>query len=175
MKPTIDQIAAPPFDTRDKRARIALKEWTIAQLWLLDEEADAGRRYDLLLTPASRARTQYAVAKSSARCGNLEALRAFFVSITADPEIAEFIAEPRRPRGQRRPQKIDWPRYWRRQFRDDAAVTVQQVRQMWRRQFGKSKRRDGLAVEIAAEFWQLTEAEVEEALKRRKRTHRTTR
>jgi hypothetical protein len=45
------------------------------------------------------------VAKFSARCGDLEPLRIILASIMRDPEIAEFIAEPRRPRGrQRRPQ-----------------------------------------------------------------------
>jgi hypothetical protein len=174
MKSTIDLIAAPPFHPRNELGRKALKEWTIARLWLLDEEADAGRRYDLLLTPEGRARTQYAVAKSSARYGNLEALRAFLVSLLRDPEIAEFIAEPRRPRGQRRPrQNIDMRRYWRRQFRNDAAATVQRIRKMWCRQFGKFKRNDDLALDIAAEYHGLTVDEVVEALKRRTRMRRT--
>jgi hypothetical protein len=172
MKPTIDQIAAPPFDTRDRRARIALKEWTIAWLWLLDEEADAGRRYDLLLTPEGRARTEYAVAKSSARYGNLEALRALLVRDIGDPEIAEFIAKPRRPRGRRRPQKTVKPNILR-ASKHSAVVTVKRVQQIWKRQCGKWKRHDRLAMEIAAENCGLSEDEVEEALKRRKRTRRT--
>jgi hypothetical protein len=171
MKPTIDQIAAPAFDTRNQPTKIALKDWTILQLRLLDEEADAGRRYDLLLTPDWRARTGYSVAKSSARCGNLEALRAFLVRLTDDPEIADFIAEPRRPRGQRRRKAGDWTRW--RAFRHDAVITVQRVRQIWREQYGKWKRSDGLAEEIAAEFCGLTVPEIEEALKRRTRPHRT--
>jgi hypothetical protein len=174
MKSTIDQITAPPFDTRDKRARIALKEWTIARLWQLDEEADAGRRYDLLLTPEGRARTQYVVAKSSARCGNLEALRAFLISITGDPEIAEFIAEPRRPRGRRRPQKTVEPSILR-ASKYSAVVTVKRVRQIWQRQYRKWKRSDRLAEEIAAEYCGLSEDEVEEALKRQTCTRRPAR
>jgi hypothetical protein len=171
MKPTIDQIAAPPFDTRNEPARIALKDWTIEQVLLLDEEADSERRYDLLLTPEWLARTQYSVAKSSARCGDLEALRAFLVRLTGDPEIADFIAEPRRPRGQRRPQKGDWTRWL--DFKHEAVVIVQRVRQIWREQYGKWKRSDGLAEEIAAELCGLTVAKIEEALKRRTRPHRT--
>ena len=59
---------------------------------------------DLLLTPEVHARRKYAVAKFSARCGDLEPLRIILANIMRDPEIAEFIAEPRRPRGrQRRP------------------------------------------------------------------------
>jgi hypothetical protein len=166
MKPTIDQIAAPPFDTRNEPARIALKDWTIVRVRLLDEEADTGRRYDLLLTPEWRARTEYSVAKSCARCGNLEALRAFLVRLTRDPEIVDFIAEPRRPRGQRRPKGGDWTK-------DEAVIIVQRVRQIWREQYGKWKRSDGLAEEIAAEICGLTVVEIEEALKRRTRPHRT--
>jgi hypothetical protein len=171
MKPFNDPVAAPPFYTRDKRARDLLKAWTIAQLWLLDEEADAGRRYDLLLTPEGRARTQYAVAKSSARCGDLKPLRAFLVSLLRDPEIAEFIAEPRRPRGRRRPQKTVKP-FILRASKYSAVVTVKRVQQIWQRQYRKWKRRDRLAMEIAAEYCGLSEDEVEEALKRRKRTRR---
>jgi hypothetical protein len=171
MKPTITGIAAPPFDTRNEAARIALKTWTIERVWLLDEEADAGRRYDLLLTPERLAKMQYSAAKSSARCGNLEALRAFLVRLTDDPEIADFIAEPRRPRGQRRRKAGDWTRW--RAFRHDAVITVRRVRRIWREQYGKWKRSDGLAEEIAAEFFGLTVAEIQEALKRRTRPHRT--
>jgi hypothetical protein len=115
---------------------------------------------------------QYAVAKSSARGGNLEALRAFFVSITGDPEIAEFIAEPRRPRGRRRPQKTVEPNILR-ASKHSAVVTVDRVRQIWRRRHREWKRSDRLAVEIAAEYCGLSEDEVEEALKRRKRRRRT--
>jgi hypothetical protein len=170
MKPAIDQSAAPPFDTRDKRARNALKDWTVARLWLLDGEADAGRRYDLLLTPEWGARTEYARAKSSARSGNLEALRAFLVSVTGDPEIAEFIAEPRRPRGQHRPQKTVKPSMRASMY--SAVVTVKRVRQIWRRQYDKWKRSDRLAEEIAAKYCGLTIDEVEEALNRQTRTRR---
>lgn len=173
MKPFNDPVAAPPFYTRDKRARDLLKAWTIARLWLLDEEADAGRRYDLLLTPEGRARTQFAVAKTSARSGNLEALRAFLVNITGDPEIAEFIAEPRRPRGQRRPQKTVEKPFILRASKHSAVVTVKRVQQIWQRQYCKWKRCDRLAAEIAAEYCGLPEDEIEEALKRRKRTRRT--
>jgi hypothetical protein len=171
MKPTNDQIAAPPFDTRNEAARSALKDWTIARVRLLDQEADAGRRYDLLLTPEWRASMEYSVAKLSARCGNLEALRAFLVRLTGDPEIADFIAEPRRPKGQRRRKAGDWT-MWR-PFKDGAVITVKLVRQIWREQYGKWKRSDGLAEEIAAEFCGLAVAEIEEALKRRTRPHRT--
>jgi hypothetical protein len=171
MKPTITGIAAPSFYTRNEPARIALKDWTIVQVLLLDQEADADRRYDLLLTPESSARREYSVAKSSARRGNLEALRAFLVRLTDDPEIADFIAEPRRPRGQRRRKAGDWTRW--RAFRHDAVITVQRVRQIWREQYGNWKRSDGLAEEIAAEFFGLTVAEIQEALKRRTRPHRT--
>jgi hypothetical protein len=134
MKPTNGQIAAPRFDTRNKRERDALAAWTMARLHQFDEDAQEGRRYDLLGTPEWGARTEYAVAKSSARSGNLEALRAFFVSITGDPEIAEFIAEPRRPRGRRRPQKTVKP-FILRASKYSAVVTVKRVQQIWKRQY----------------------------------------
>jgi hypothetical protein len=54
-----------------------------------------------------------------------------------------------------------------------AVVTVKRVQQIWKRQYRKWKRRDRLAMEIAAEYCGLSEDEVEEALKRRKRTRRT--
>jgi hypothetical protein len=102
MKPPNGQIAAPRFVTRNKRERDALSAWTMARLHQLDEHAQEGRLYYLLLEPVVHARREYAVAKSSARFGNLQPLRAFLVTIMGDAEIAEFIAEPRRPRGRRR-------------------------------------------------------------------------
>ena len=172
MKPFNDPVAAPPFYTRDKRARDLLKAWTIARLWLLDEEADAGRRYDLLLTPEGRARTQFAVAKTSARSGNLEALRAFLVNITGDPEIAEFIAEPRRqgtaasPEDGREAIHLARVKAFGRRHREagptNLAKAILQVEAV--RPLGRGNRRGVL---------RLPEDEIEEALKRRKRTRRT--
>jgi hypothetical protein len=171
MKQTNDQCAAPPFDTRDERARISLKNWTIAQLRLLDEAEDAGRRYDLLETRKGRARREYSVAKSSARRGNLARLREFLVRLMDDPEIAQFIAEPRRPRGRRRPQMAPKQSisFYSKHL---AVVTVKRVRQIWERQYHKWKRSDRLAIEIAANYCEVSEEEVEEALKRRLRTSR---
>lgn len=171
MKSTIDQIAAPRFVTRNKRERDALSSWTMARLHQLDEHAQEGRLSHLLLEPVVHARREYAVAKSSARFGNLQPLRAFLVTIIGDAEIAEFIAEPCRPRGRRRShgtlkQGIS------REIKHSAVVTVKQVQQIWQRQYRKWKRSDHLAEEIAAEWWGLSEDDVEEALKRRKRTRR---
>jgi hypothetical protein len=105
MKPTNDQIAAPRFVTRNRRRRTRL----VSGPWRGSASATRMPRKgdDLLLTPDVHARRKYAVAKFSARGGDLEPLRIILVNIMRDPEIAEFIAEPRRPRGrQRRPQLI---------------------------------------------------------------------
>lgn len=44
---------------------------------------------------------QYSVAKQLARDGDLEPLRQFLTSLTEDPEITQFIAQPRRPKHKR--------------------------------------------------------------------------
>jgi hypothetical protein len=103
MKPTNDQIAASRFVTRNTREKDALAEWIVARLRQRDEDAQDGWR------PAANtdmhARRKYAIAKFSARCRDLEQLRIIFVNTMRYPEIAEFIAEPCRPKGrQRRPQ-----------------------------------------------------------------------
>jgi hypothetical protein len=171
MKATNGQIAAPRFDTRNEREREALAAWTKARLLQLDEDAQEGRSHDLLLTPEWRARMQSAAAKSSARRGNLEPLRTFLVSFMGDPEIAEFIAEPHRPRGRRRPHMTP-EQGISRHFKNLAVLTVKLVRQIWRRQYPKWKRSDHLAEEIAADIWGLRVEDVEESLKRQRRTRR---
>jgi hypothetical protein len=172
MNPINGQIAAPRFDTRNKREKDALTAWTIARLHQLDEDAQEGRHHDLLLTPEAHARREYAMAKSSARCGNLEPLRTILVSILGDPEIAKFIAEPHRPRGRRRRPYMTPTQSISRHLKNLAVVTVEQVRQIWRKQYRKWKRHDRLAEEIAAEYCELRVDEVEDALKREPRTRR---
>ena len=93
-------------------------------------------------------------AKTSARVGNLKPLRKLLSII--DPEIAGFINEPPRVRGQRRPQGSSWEQMQAQSDADDMARNVERVREIWKRHYrGRWKRHAGdgpSATEIVAAY-----------------------
>jgi hypothetical protein len=143
-------------------------EWSIAELDGLDAafndaHADDANK-DWTPSPEVLWRGHLEAAKQHARCGNLGPLRKLF------PDIAEFIHEPKRVRGQRRPRRYVedvFLRYARRMAEQRAVESVRQLRGIiWPRHYGRVKRRDGpSAEEIAAIRCGLTVDEVRRAMK----------
>ena len=90
----------PPWKATCEREREWMIEWSIAEILALDKE----RQHDDVpqsawenIPPPSRDMCLRAAKERARRNGDLAPLRALY------PEIAEFIHEPKRVRGQRRP------------------------------------------------------------------------
>ena len=156
----------PPWKASTERDRKALMNFTLAELLRYDalvEEEDFEKHdhYALNKLPSPPARDLPTAAKAEARRGNLKPLRTLY------PEIAEFIAEPKRKRGERRPPdpfaRITNTRW--------VADTVRRVRQIWSEHYGGWKRpsTDTLMIEIVAKYLELSEAQVRRALKQASR------
>jgi hypothetical protein len=165
----------PPWTASSQRDRERFLEWSISQLEALDAEFDAkdseypydySAYYDWMTSPAELHKERLARAKASALFdGNLKPLRKLY------PEIAEFLHEPPRKRGQHRPRRNN--AVWRQLYMDLVIDDVRRLREIiWPKHFGKWKRRrnDAPSAEaIAAARRGLTEDEVIEAIKLRSR------
>jgi hypothetical protein len=152
-------------------------EWCCAELDGLDGFIDGlidddDTKKDWTVSPEVLYGERLERAKQHARRGNLGPLRKLF------PEIAEFIHEPKRVRGQRRPYTkrrggVDGLRRALASLAEQRAVdSVRQLRAIiWPRYYGRWKRRpeDGpSAEEIAAVRCGLTMDQVQRAMKVRK-------
>jgi hypothetical protein len=161
--------ALPPWEARSDAQRRAMTEWSIAQLDALDAALDAlsdDDAKDWTFPPEVLWRERFEAAKQAARRGNLGPLRKLF------PELAEFIHEPKRVRGQRRPYvgvRDVFRRHARREVEQRAVDSVHQLRSIiWPRYYGRKKRRDALAEEVAATRCGLTVEQMRRAMKTRK-------
>jgi hypothetical protein len=175
--PTLPQ-RLPPWKCRTEREKQAFLEWSLAELVLLDERLhpDDHQQSDYDVAPEvyrrHRSEQKLYSAKAAARNGDLKPLRALY------REIAEFIHEPKRPRGQRRSYHNKGGVLEAYASRcDDAVESVRQLREIiWPEHYRRRKRRydDGpTAEEIAAKFHDCTVDEVKEAMARRhRRRHR---
>jgi hypothetical protein len=146
-----------------------MTEWCIAELDALDAFIDGlvyddDAEKDWTVYPKVPDGQRLESAKQDARRGNLRPLRKLF------PEIAEFIHEPKRVRGQRRPYVRDpFGRHARGEAEQRAVDSVHQLRAIiWPRYYGRKKRRDALAEEVAATRCGLTVEQVRRAMKTRK-------
>jgi hypothetical protein len=151
-------MKVPPFDGHKE----ALKDWTLRQLWRQDDEARSRMMSDLksVFSPDLYEKTRYRFAKGSARQGNPGPLGAILSAKLGDPEIAEFIAAPRPGRGHDHRLNM-------REHRQLAVDTMQRIHAIWRQEYGRWKRRDKLAEDIACEYCDQTRDEIARALKRR--------
>ena len=164
----------PPWKARCERDREWMIEWSIAEMLALDNE----RQHDDVPQSAwenipapSRDMRLRAAKERARRNGDLAPLHALY------PEIAEFIHEPKRVRGQRRPyvkpMKGNIYSWAAREEAEQMAVDiVRELREIiWPKYYnGRWKRRrdDGpSAEEIAGGFCGLTADEVRAAIKAR--------
>jgi hypothetical protein len=170
-----DPTTLPPWECRTEREKREFTEWSIAELILLDQRLhpDDHQQSDYVV-PAEvyrrhRQKQKLDRAKAAACDGDLGPLRALY------PEIAEFIHEPKRPRGQRRSYRKPGVNVWEKigAERPDAAVeSVRHLREIWRRHYGRWKRRyddHPTAEEIAAAFHDCSVDEITQAAARRHR------
>jgi hypothetical protein len=163
----------PPWEARSDRDRQAMIDWCIAELDALDGYIDGliyddDAKKDWTVYPKVPDGQRLESAKLHARRGNLGPLRKLF------PAIAEFIREPERVRGQRRSYVVGsvqdvFRRHVRHEAEQRAVDSVRQLRAIiWPRHYGRKKRRDALAEEIAAARCGLTVEQVRRAMKTRK-------
>jgi hypothetical protein len=164
----------PPWKATCERERKWMIEWSIAEIIALDNQHqrdDVPQSVWENIPPPSRDERLKA-AKRRARRGDLSPLRRLY------PEIAEYIHEPKRVRGQRRPyvmalQEGENVYSWahRAQAEGMAVDIVRELREIvWPQHYGRWKRRrdDGpSAEEIAGVFCGLTADEVRAAIKAR--------
>lgn len=127
----------PPWKAGNAAECQAMIDAVIVELLLEDEHAEALiARWDGTMPPEAIFRSKLSAAKQSARRGNLEPLRDFLSGI--DPELPEFINEPRRVQGQHRPRLPSWAPMLvnvekSRQSRQ--AHDIERVRAIWRRKY----------------------------------------
>jgi hypothetical protein len=111
--------------------------------------------------PKDLALMNYALAKAKARDGDLESLRKIVVDRMGDSGIAEFIAQPRRPKHVRRdytrkPLEIS--------FRRAQFGTVRRIRAIIKEETGRAP--EAQVVKIAAAVLECSQNEVRELIKR---------
>jgi hypothetical protein len=132
----------PPWKASSPAEQRAMIDFVVAELLTEDEHAEALiARWDGTMPLESVFRSELNAAKQYARRGNLAPLREILSGI--DPELVEFIHEPPRVRGQRRPRLPG--REQRLVHDEDAgqARDIGRVRAIWQRQYGRWKRHAG--------------------------------
>lgn len=139
-KPPTDK---PPWKARNRREQQAMIDFVIGELLAEDVQNDEwGNRllsgWDGTVDPMVRFRSSLEAAKQAARRGDLGPLRSLL------PDLAEFLDEPKRVRGQRRPHR---QLVGGNAFSDyganleGRAADVERVRAIWRREYdGRWKR-----------------------------------
>lgn len=145
----------PPWKASNDKERQAMIDAVVAELLIEDEQGeDLVAQWDGTMEREAAFRAKLYTAKTSARIGNLAPLRKLLSRI--DPEIADFINEPPRVRGQRRPQLPSWEQMQANSEASEMRRNVERVRAIWRRVYkGRWKRHasDGAdAAEIVAAY-----------------------
>lgn len=140
-----DPTGLPPWEPRDQRERDALKRWTIAQL---DQEM-ASRSTSSI----PNLTTKY-LALMAADAGNMQPLRAIYAAL-------------------QHPGRGKYRRHARSWALAQAVGDVKCIRDIWKLAYGRQKRGDQLAEEIAAERWTLDHGELHRALLQTSRKKRS--
>jgi hypothetical protein len=165
-------------------------EWLNTKLDKLGEQAINGDieddendvEYEFSFVPREETDIANAISEGidDAEHGEIEPLRAALVELTKNPKITRFINLPKRPTRARWPvhparREIFDPDDELRLCRSEcirwAADDVVRIRSLWRKHFGKKRRRssDGWsAVELAARRWDVSESQIENRLKKRR-------
>jgi hypothetical protein len=139
----------PRWETPDKRRREALKAWTNARL---DEERIARSTAAANKAPNNTVPITQWLAMLAAWHGKMEPLRALH------PDLAPYLHPRKRGRGEHKGRARGWAI-------QQAVADVARIRAVWKANFRKWKRSDGLAVELAAERWKLDEDDLVNALR----------
>ena len=131
----------PPWKASCESDRQAMIDFVVAELLTGDGLAEEMMaQWDGTIDPKVAFQGALFTAKWSARTGDLKPLRKLLSSIGI--EIAEFINEPRRVQGQRRPQsrgRGGWKHFI--EYRGDRANDIKRVRRIWQRHYdGRWKR-----------------------------------
>ena len=109
-------------------------------------------------------------AKQLARDGDLEALCDFLVRSHDDPELADFVAVPPRPKHARADYARARP--FKEYGKDERHDTVQRIRKILQEETDRI-RIDGLVIEVASRILKCAPEEIAELIKRGKgRSHR---
>jgi hypothetical protein len=157
-KPPTDK---PPWKARNARDAQAMIDFVVAELLAEavknTEWSDRQlSHWDGTVAPEVAVRAALYQAKTSARAGDLGPIRALL------PGLAEFLHEPKRVRGQRRPHRqlvggnvfSDYAAEFEKSQR---TVDIERVREIWRREYnGRWKRHRGErpnAEEIVDEYY----------------------
>jgi hypothetical protein len=143
----------PSWETRDQRERNELKYWTIA---CLDEE----RAIKVAATAEGGSNNTGSVtlwlAMLAAQHDNMQPLKALH------PDLAPYLHERKRGPG-------EYPRHRRPWALQQAMDDVGRIRALWKARYGRWKRKDDLAIEIAAERWKIEQEELHNAMKQTSR------
>jgi hypothetical protein len=182
----------PPWPARCEADNLLMFEWLNPKLEKLGEQAingdieddEADFEYEYAFMPPEE--TDIADAINSgiedAEHGEIEPLRRALVELTKNPKITRFINLPKRPTRARwpvhparreifDPDDDDELRFCRSECIRWAADDVVRIRRLWRKHFGKKRRRssDGWsAVALAARRWDVSESQIENRLKKRR-------
>jgi hypothetical protein len=144
----------PPWKASSAAERQAMIDAVVAELLREDEHAEALiARWDGAMPLEAVFRSELNAAKQYARRGNIGPLREILSGI--DPELAEFIHEPPRIQGQRRPRLASWEQMQAHDEDASQARNIGRVRAIWQWQYGRWKRHasDGpSAAEIVAAY-----------------------
>lgn len=138
----------PRWLPRDQRGREALKRWTLERLAETRPEIPKQSVTGLLAqVAAEHGNFQPVLALAKARLGL---------------DLKPYLRPRKRQRG-------EYQRHARPWALARAAEDVRRTRTIWRAAFGRWKRSDGLAEEIAAEAWGVTRADLANALRQTSR------
>jgi hypothetical protein len=159
----------PPFKASNAAERQTMIDWVIARLCREDElVAEECHRWDGTYPSEVLLKSALERAKWRARRGDPALLGRLISGLLDDPELVEFVGEPKRVKGQRKPYRGKTDRDGKNPFEIfsedltfDLAWTVERIRRIWRHDFGRVKRHasDGAsAKEIAGVYRDLITA-----------------
>jgi hypothetical protein len=126
-------MTLPPWRATNASERQAMIDFVVSELKADDARAEHQNQLNDYYAPMGAVaafRSDLASAMASARLGHIGPLRKLVACI--NPELVDFISEPRRVRGQRRSNQRDvFADYAASQFADD----VERVRRVWRKNY----------------------------------------
>jgi hypothetical protein len=134
----------PPWTAHKRSDQQAMMDFVVGELLAEDvDNAEWSDRQQLNIDAVERAyrRAQRESAMQEARRGNVKPLRALLPPDLAD--LTEFINEPKRVRGQRRPTVPNSKECLLQYVANRRAADVARVREIWKREYGRWKRHRG--------------------------------